>query len=60
MARFIVAFIRMNSYLDNLCHVDSSTGTTHAFCNKRYTFIKEFRKTSIFAEIFQTALEIQM
>ena len=59
MARFIVAAIRMNAYLDNLFHMDSSTGTTYVFSNRRNIY-KEIAKISIFVGIFQTALEVQM
>jgi len=31
----LIAAIRMNAYLDNMCHMDRSTGTTYAFSNRR-------------------------
>jgi hypothetical protein len=32
---FIIAVMCVNEYLDNLCHMDRSTGTAYAFSNRR-------------------------
>jgi hypothetical protein len=45
----------MNAYLDNLCHMDSSTGTTFVSSSRRIIY-KEIAKVSIFVGTFQTAL----
>ena len=45
----IVAAIWINAYLENLCHMDRSTGTTHAF-SKRLNIYRNF-------ESFQYSLE---
>jgi len=39
----IVAAIWMNGYLDNLCHMNRSTGTTNAFCN-RWNIYRNFKR----------------
>ena len=57
MARFIVADIWMNAYLDNLFHMDSPTGTTYVFSNRKNIY-KEIAKISIFVGSLQTALEV--
>jgi len=52
----IVAAIRMNEYLDNLDHMNRTTGTNYLL--KKIKYLQKFRKTSIFAGIFQIALEV--
>ena len=59
MARFLVAAIWMNAYLDTLFHMDSSTGTTYVFSNRRNIY-KNIANISIFVGTFQTALEVLM
>jgi len=46
----------MNEYLDNLDHMNRTTGTNYLL--KKIKYLQKFRKTSIFAGIFQIALEV--
>jgi hypothetical protein len=49
----------MNAYLDNLFHMDSSTGTSYVSSNRRNVY-KEIAMIAIFVGTFQTALEVSI